>query len=74
MANTSYVSCTAQALHYKLTKWGKNLILSLCECCAVFSHLVQENLLQKIAASDEYEVVRQVQESYACKSVGRSLP
>ena len=62
------------ALHDKLTKWGKDLILSLCECCAVFSHLVQENLLQKIAASDEYEVVRQVQESYACKSVGRSLP
>lgn len=30
-----------------------------------FSHLVQENLLQKIAASDEYEVVRQVQELYA---------
>ena len=62
------------ALHDKLTKWGKDLILSLCECCAVFSHLVQENLLQKIAASDEYEVVRQVQESYACKSDGRSAP
>mmetsp|Transcript_13343 Transcript_13343/g.53824 ORF Transcript_13343/g.53824 Transcript_13343/m.53824 type:complete len:414 (+) Transcript_13343:407-1648(+) len=65
MANTSYVSCTAQRAARQIDKVGQEYYLEFFECCAVFSHLVQENLLQKIAASDEYEVVQQVQELYA---------